>query len=476
MPTLFSGINMALQALLSHQQSILVTEHNVANANTPGYHRQEAVLAAGIPYPSTRFGSAISAGQMGSGVLVDRIRRFNLEFFDGRLRRELAESKRWETEHTVLQQVEATLAETGDDGLIQKLDAFWSGWQALSSDPSSMSLRADLRDRAVALSQAFNWRASSLIAIRKDQDLAINQRVNDINAISLQVARLNAEISQVKATGNAPNDLLDTRDLLLDRLSELSGAVVHNQDNGEVLVSINGHSLVFGSQALKLTTSRNAENLIEIGWEDGQPFTAQSGELAGLLHARDRVISGQLTALNSLAEQLANRVNQQHQLGYGLNHEPDPDSGPPLVNFFAPPNASSQALNMRVSDEIADLTKIAAGGTANSPGDGNNAIKLVQLQQGLFMNQDTASFNQYYTGKIAEFALDVRGAATRARDKRSVMDSLLTMREAATGVSLDEEAANLIKSQRAYQAAARMMTTIDDMLDRIINGMGLVGR
>ena len=269
MTSLSAGLNVALQALLSNQQAIAVVEHNVANANTKGYHRQEAVLAAGIPYPAPRLEGGTSPGQMGSGVLVDRIRRFNLEFFDGLYRREMAESSRWETEQGVLQQVESTLAETSDDGVITKLDAFWQGWQALSDDPTNQALRADLKEKAVALSDGLNWRAQALMTLRKDQNQAIIQRVDEINDAATQIAKLNAEISKVQAAGDAPNDLLDSRDDLLDRLSEIGGAIANTQENGEVIVYVGQHALVVGSTTFKLqTTVDNANNgLAQISWE-----------------------------------------------------------------------------------------------------------------------------------------------------------------------------------------------------------------
>ncbi len=471
MTSLSSGINVALQALLSNQHAISVIEHNVANANTEGYHRQDAVFAAGIPYPSPRLQGGTSPGQMGSGVLVERIRRFNMEFFDGRYRREMAETNRWETEEGVLQQVEATLSETSDDGVIPKLDAFWQGWRALSDDPTNQALRADLREKAVALSDGLNWRAQSLMTLRKDQNLAIIQRVEEINDAALQVAKLNAEISKVQAAGDAPNDLLDSRDAILDRLSEISGAIANTQENGEVIVYVGQHALVVGSTTFKLqTTVDNANNgLAQITWEqDGLPLDTTRGELAGLLDARDRVIPDQLDALNNLAYNLATQVNNLHSTGYGLNNATG-------LDFFTPFTSPNYALEISVSSDLDDLNNIAASTTTDSPGNGNLAVQLADLREATVMNGNTTTLNAYYTGKVGELGLEVSNAGRRAEDRKTVADSLNTLRESASGVSLDEEAANLVKYQRAYQAATRLLTAFDEMMDRVINGMGLVG-
>jgi flagellar hook-associated protein 1 FlgK len=473
MSTLFSSVNLALRALLTHQQSIQVTEHNVANVNTPGYRRQEAVLTAGLPYPSPQLTGSVFAGQMGTGVMVDLVRRFNMEFYDGRYRRELGETKRWSLEQQVLSQVESTLSETGEDSLVSKMDAFWSGWQALSNDPTNMALRADLKEKANNLVGALNWRANALIQLREDQDLAIQSRVDEINSISGQIAKLNAEIASVKGAGDQPNDLLDNRDQLLDRLAELSGATVNIQENGEANVTIGQHALVIGSRTFSLTTAPDAANfnLTKITWqEDGLDFDASRGELAGLLDARDRVIPARLDALDNVANTLATRVNQLHQTGYGLNNA----HGLDFFDLTGP--TTHHALNIRLSTNLDDLNNIAASTTTDSPGNGNLAGTIARVQEELLMSGNSASITQYYTGKVGEFGLEVSGAETRSRDRQTVVDSLSSMRESATGVSLDEEAANLVKSQRAYQAASRMMTAIDDMLDRVINGMGLVGR
>jgi flagellar hook-associated protein 1 FlgK len=481
MPNLLSGINVALRALLSHQQAIEVIEHNVANANTPGYRRQEAVLTSGIPYPSPGLHSSGGwRGQMGTGVNVNRIRRFNLEFYDGRYRQEVAEYKRWEQQSEVLRQAEISLAETGSDSLISKLDAFWSGWQALSSDPTNQVLRNDLVERSVALSQAINQRAKSLAALRKDQDLAINQRTEEINTLATQVSRLNVEITNVLAAGGQPNDHLDERDRLLDRLAEIGGAVSSQQENGEVLVSLEGHALVVGSKTFQLSTVADPgnDNLLKISWAgDGLPFNPKRGELAGLLEARDDILRDQqLGGLNNLAFALADQVNTLHRTGYSLNGK-TADTPPGYDgNFFeAFSTQGNYALEIQVDQDIlADSANIAAAAANAAPGDGRRATDIFNLQYQIVLNNST--LNGYYTGKIGELGLKIQGATTNARDRKVVSDSLASMAESVGGVSLDEEAANLVKAQRVYQAAARLMTAMDEMLDKVINGMGVVGR
>jgi flagellar hook-associated protein 1 FlgK len=476
MPGLSAGLNLALNALLAHQQAIEVIEHNVANANTPGYHRQEAMLAAGLAYPSPRLAGGTYPGQMGTGVMVTQIRRFNLEFYDTRLRRESAEAKGWETAAQALTQVETMMAENTTDGLLPKLNAFFNGWQALSDDPANMALRADLVERSKALADGFQSRAVNLTALRKDQDLAIRERVNEVNGLTTQVARLNTEIANVKAAGDAPNDLLDQRDQMLNRLSELTGATVNFQENGEALVAVNGHALVFSSTAYQLEVKLDADNM---GWpafkEDGQALQVSRGELFGIKDVRDRVIPQQLADLNTLAYELATQVNTQHQTGFGLT-----PGDTTHRNFFdaipGPPAPTNAALLFKVSSAMDDLRNVAAGTASDAPGDSSNAIALAKLKDQPLMNGGVSTFHQYYTGKVGQLGLEVSTAGTKARDRALVAASMEKLKESAVGVNLDEEAANLMKAQRAFQAATRLVNVMDEMLDRVINGMGVVGR
>jgi flagellar hook-associated protein 1 FlgK len=492
--SLLTTLNTAARSLSAQTKVVEVIQHNVANANTPSFHRQQAVLKAGTPYGDIRFISSTGEGQMGTGVVVEQIKRFNLQFFDGRYRLELGASKQWEAYQGVLQQVEAILAETSQDGLTNKLDAFWSGWQLLNSDPSSLALRADLRDRAVALTNAFSRRAEQLQNSRADLDLTIKDRVEEINSIARQLAELNQEIPRVRALDNEPNDLLDERDRLLDRLSEISGQQAFDQENGENIVSIGGHALVVGTQTFELVTTPDAanENLLRIDWADGQPFTATTGELRGYLDARDQAITDQLDGLNQLAQVMNDQVNALHQDGYSMAYPgglpppypPDPASPytfPAPYNaypFFTIDDPTDQARSFRVSDYIMnDLENIAAAETADSaPGDGNMARQISDLQVAQFViGGDTTTMNQFYTGKIGTLALETQRAERNFKDLGTIVRSLSDQREAVNGVNLDEEATNLMQSQKAYNAAARVLTAIDEMIDRIINSTGRVG-
>jgi len=351
---------------------------------------------------------------------------------------------------------------------VAKLDAFWTGWQALSNDPTNLAVRADLLERGAALAKSINWRAQSLIRIQQDQNSLILQRVNEINTLASKIAALNVEIVAVKSAGSAPNDLMDQRDQLITRLAELSGATAAIQENGEALVSIGGHALVIGATTFKLATTGG--NLATIYWEaDSVAFNPNRGELSGLLQAHDVIIPRILNSLDSLAQNLVSQVNALHASGYAL------DGSTTGLNFFDP--TGTTALSIRLSSSVAGQPqRIAAAQQSNAPADGNNAVALASLRETLVMSGATETFNQYYTRQITEMGIDIQRAEAFARDRLDVAKSLDALKEAVVGVNLDEEAANLIKYQRAFQAATRLVTVMDEMLDKIINGMGVVGR
>lgn len=465
MPTISSGISVALQAVLTHSQVLEITEHNIANASTKGYRRQSAILTTETPNSINGADHGIGAGQRGNGVTIDRIDRFNLAFFDGRYRAVSAEAQSWEAQSGILSHLESILAENSDDGLLPKLDQFWAGWQALSNEPTSTSLRAIVLDDASALATAFNRRATQITQMRSDQNLAVAGNVEEINSLASQIAQLNGNISRVISVGEQPNDLMDKRDLALDRLAELTGAVSSEQKNGEMLVSVGGHVLVMGQDTFKLEVRTNPTDtsVVDAYWNDGQKLTPPSGELKGTLDVRDRVLVDQLTGLNTMSAGLIAQVNTIHSGGYGLNNATG-------LNFFNGTDASSITVNSTL-----DANSIATSSAANQAGNNNIALQITALKTVKGMKAGTATLNDFYNTQITELAVTTKRASDNSYQHGLIVNALGNQRESVVGVSLDEEAANMAKAQKAYQAAARVLTAYDDLLDLVINRMGRVG-
>lgn len=463
MANLLASINVALSALLSQSQATTVYEHNVANVNTPGYHRQYAQITAAPSVTLTNSYYGTGMGQMGTGVLVTAINRYAVDFYDTRYRLENQQASKWSTERDIVSQLESSMLETSTDGLLPKIDAFFNNWQAAADDPTNTSVRRQLLDSAKELASSINTRYSQIESIRSEQDLTINQSVQEINQIADNIANLNREISRVMSVGNSPNDLLDARDIALDRLSELAGATSFKQDNGEVSVSINGHILVGGHETYPLHTEIDAtnENLTKIVWNDGKDMIPTSGALAGVIEARDTIFEDQRTGLNNLSMMLKEQVNAIHFDGFGLD-------GFNQRDFFTGGDAGHFAVN----DVLEDVSKIALSSASNEPGNNEVGRAIFKLRTTGTMNSDTMTFSQYYNDQVSKLGLTVQRAKTNARDRNLVAEALVSQRESVTGVSLNEEAANIAKAQKAYEAAARVISIIDEMLNTVINGMG----
>jgi flagellar hook-associated protein 1 len=467
MSSLSSGVNLALRALMANQQAIEVIEQNVANSNTPGYRRQSAVMTTGVSYSTAEIDHGKTFGQMGSGVEVDRIQRFSTDFFDGRFRQVTADSKNWNLKGENLKQLEGTLAETSTSGLLPNLDEFWAGWQTLASDPSNISKRQILLDQASALASAFNDRAEKIDAQRVDLNQGVTQRVDEINSLASRIADLNKEISHQGAIGQQANNLLDQRDLILDRMSEIGGAVSYPQANGEVMVSLGGHIILSNQSVFPLSTVlANNGTIRNIVDSEGQAVTPPSGELAGMMDVRDRTLPSQLAGLNQVASTLITAVNNLHASGVGSD-------GVTGRAFFTGNDAASIRVNGTL---LSDPSKVATGKSASDPGDSSIANSIAGLAQTAKIPGTSQTLSQFYNSQVTGLGLDVERAASNATQRQSALTALETQRESVSGVNLDEEAANLVKYQRAYQAATRMMNAVDEMLDQVINNMGLVGR
>lgn len=463
MTNLLSSINVALSSLLAQEQATTIYEHNVANVNTEGYHRQEAQVTAApsVSLSNSYYGTGV--GQMGSGVVVTSIKRYAIDFYDTRYRVANQDAAMWAKEEEIVSTLEATLAETSTDGLLPKIDAFFVEWQAAADDPTNTSVRRELLDSAKELASAINSRYDQVVAIREEQDLTISQRVDEINTLAASICDLNREISRVMSVGDSPNDLLDARDVALDRLSELAGATSFTQANGEVTVSINGHILVGGHESYALHTEMDPdnENLTKIVWNDGREMEPTTGELAGIIEARDTVFNEQRAGLNELAMMLKSEVNALHTTGYGL----DDSTG---LDFFE----GTDAGNFTVNAVLDDVEKIAISSVQGEVGNNEIARSIYALRSTATMNSDTATFYQYYNDQVSKLGLTVKRATSNATDRSLVANALDTQRASVAGVDLNEEAANIVKSQKAYEAAARLVSTLDEMLDTIINGMG----
>lgn len=491
MRSTFFGIQTGLRGLMAQQRALDTTGHNITNANTPGYSRQVTNLTTTSPYTMPSFNRPATAGQIGTGVTAEAVERMRSAFLDDQIRNESETLGYWAAQAETLIQVEGIFGEPSNSGLRNALDAFWKSMEDLSLHPESMPIRAIVRQRGVELADMIQHTYRQLSDTQKAVDQAITLKVDEINGIAQQIADLNDQISKAVGVGLRPNDLLDRRDLLITKLSKMVNISTFNGDNGSITVNIGGMSLVAGERAYKLTTVQNPlnNNLVDVRWVDFQdpssppdllPVDVTNGELKGMLDVRDVKVAGLVTQLNDLATELITNVNAQHALGYDLNGNLGDGTvvGPPPSSlFFAGTDASDIAVAPLITADDAGLRLIAASSTATGvPGDGGNALRIAQLNQAKIMNGGTATYSEFLGAMVANLGVDSDQAQTMETNQTTLIDHLTKQSESIAGVSLDEEVANMVKFQHGYDAAARVITTMDEMIDVIINRMGVVGR
>lgn len=454
----FFGINIALSSLLAQQRALDVVGHNVANVNTPGYRRQEAVLAPGRPYPPAGGNPVLMGGQWGSGVEVEMIRRAQNAYLDLQARTVRQDTAQWEAAHAALQEVESIIAQTSDSDLGALLDHFWNAWQDLSANPEELSARVNVRQQGIALTEAMRRTVAELRDSQAGIDLVLAGKVEEVNRLAAETASLNRQIAAAQAEGKQPNDLLDRRDQALSQLSELIGITAYATDRGDVIVNVGARPLVQGGESYAIEAATRADGHIELRWqEDGAQLNLQSGEMLGMISVRDTAIPGYLAQLDALATNLISAVNALHQTGYGLD-------GSTGINFFTP---GASAADLEVSAEVlADARAVAAASAASAPGDGSLALQIAQVRDQALVGGLT--LNEAFRSLATDVAAATRNAADTLAAKQLSLEQVTARQQSLYGVSLDEEMTNMIAYQHAYAAAARLMATLDEMLSTLI--------
>ena len=363
-------MEIARRALFTQQQSLDITAHNIANADTKGYSRQVGIHSATYPGLSYSLNRPTYAGLMGTGVEIQEIRRMRDSFIDSDFRDENQISGEWETKSELLQNIEYIFNEPSDTGIRTVLDEFWNSFQELSKTPESTAARSLVYQRGISLSETINHTYSQLNKLQTQVNESIEIKVRGINSLSSQIADLNDLIHKVEAAGDNANDLRDKRDLLADELSKIVRIHVNEDNRGMYTVSVSGAALVIGTESSPLEFDVNdiSDNIMfkDMGYE----LIPNGGELKGLFNARDIIIPQYLNKLEQMAGRLIVEVNAIHKNGYSLGADEKCD-----LEFFAIPSGDNSLI--AVNPVLADVEKIAAATEPDAPGDGSNALKIV---------------------------------------------------------------------------------------------------
>jgi flagellar hook-associated protein 1 FlgK len=458
MSDIYGIMSVAGQALLAQQQAISVTGHNIANVNTPGYSRQQVVMETNTPLDS-------SIGPMGTGVSVVAIERIYDRFLSAQINNESQGLGRWDAQKGAVELVEMIFNETDGSGLSLAMSKFWDAWQSLASNPAGNTERHILVTASQVLATTFNQFNSDLSQTQQNLDLAIQGTVADVNRLSQQLADLNSKIISSEAGSLNANDYRDQRELVLKKLSDLIDINTFEDANGAISALVaNGRPLVSSGQFWQLSTETNVAGLQDVVWVDdaGNPtnITADisGGRLKGFLEVRDGVIDDYTNRLDTLAQTLMTDVNTLHQAGFALD-------GSAGEVFFAGTGARDMEVNPNI---VGDLDLVAAAADfLTVPGDSRIAIDIADLQYQLNMG-GTQSYNDYYSAIVRDVGNEVLKSEASYSHQSDMVTQLENQRESVSGVSLDEEMINLIKFQNAYTAAARLITTADEMMETVL--------
>ena len=525
------GLETAKRGINTQQTALYTISHNIANANTDGYTRQRVNFSTTTPYPGTGMNRPGIPGQIGTGVEAGTIERVRESFLDLQYRLENNKFGYYSTLSSALSKMEDIMNEPSNSGLSNVMDKFWSALQDLANHTENTGAREVVATTGKMVADTFNYYYNSLNRIKNDLGTEINVTVKEINTLISQINELNEQIARVEPHGQLPNDLYDKRDLLVDQLSGLVNIKVTNvvpKNYGRALPTATGLYQIELVQADGSSYSPIAR-LINVDYSSGRSSANEmkvvdefnysdplrgnvsyvmvgnqklehadfSGKLAGLIESygyldQDGSVKGHypeiMENLNKLTEAFAKEFNHVHRSGFDLNGQ----AGEDFFIFDANNPAGSITVNSYI---LEDSARIAAGKNPGESGDNENAKRLAAIKSKDFNQYEyikqldangnpketlpkglSGSFDSYYAGIIGNMGVKSQSFRKDMENTQVLVDSVQYNRQSVSGVSLDEEMTNMISFQHAYNASARMITVIDEMLDKIINGMGVVGR
>ncbi len=433
-PTL-QGLQTALSGLLADQQAIDVTGQNITNANTPGYSRQVVQLQTNDPMRIAALAPGTGAGgQLGTGVMVTGYTRIRASYLDAEYRNQSSALGATAAEAEALTQAQGSFDEPSSAGLSTQLSEFFSAWSSLANLPSSEAAKVAVVGKGEQVANTLKTLSSQLQTIEEQvgkQYEVIAGPSGEVQSYATQIAQLNEQIKLSLVARQQPNDLEDRRDLLLDKLSELGDVTVAKEADGTDTVSFGGA----------------AEPLVQGGathWP--QTLSASSGGKLGALlslSSPEGKLAGYRSALDEVAAKLASSVNELHT----------------STPFFSGTTAASIAVAVTPAQ-----VQTAA---ASNPGGNEVALAIAALRGG--------AAEQRYSALVTQIGSDVQNATSEQTNTQTVLSAIGEQRESVSGVSLDEEMTNLVTFQRGYEASARALSSMDEMLDTLINHTGAVG-
>jgi len=553
---LLGSLYIGSKSLAAQLAAMRVIGHNIANANTEGYTRQELILQTSIPDMSP-------VGPIGSGVEAAAIRRMRDSFVEARLRTGMETLARWEKKYEVLSDLEVVFAEPTDDGLSAAMTEFWNRWRDLAGNPEEHGLRASVIEQGATLANTFQYVYNDLRQLRENLDESLSLSVMQANTYIRQIAALNEQIVSAELSGDVAPDLRDQRQLLVQELSTIMDVDIDDSEAANLCVRSHGERVVDGPHYMQLELQYNVDTQMQdVRWAGTQaPLTVEGGSLYSILEGRDTIVPAYMDDLSQLAQDLILAVNRVHSSGRGsidfsaitslcgvnntavslaniaetgLAVAPTSGSFQIIVTdssgqaqtttisvldgvtdsldalalrinsldhisatisegkltvsaesgyTFGFANDTSSVLaalgintffsgsgadDISVAPGVAADARLVAAGLSLDAGDGDNASAIAELEYSLTVGSGRWSFSDFYRDMVTGLGVSVQETGRFVAGQENVVNQIADRRASISGVSVDEEAANIIKYQRAYEASAQFIAAVNEMIEYML--------
>ena len=471
-----SSMEIGKRALMVNQFGLDVTSNNISNVNTEGYSRRSMSVSEALPRYTT-------SGYIGTGAMVEKMRSYREEFFDAEIRKSLAQKAGFASDENVLSRVEAVLAEPTDAGMGEVVSDFLNEFETLSQKPENIAERDYVVSLAQTMTQRFNTTAQSLADSRNEIKNSLVSNMKIANQNIEKIASLNKQIVATKSqTGADTQTFIDQRETAIEELSKTLGVATTHEDNSSTNVYVNGINIITGSvysslelqetvapgtgeRSLSIVKKDNMNNVINEITPVAGEFTSQIKHYNVTLDNADSSDGFSISKeLDNYAQAVATKVNSILQTGYGLN-----ESTPSGRVLFTPVLGKVTASSIGVNQELLDdSSRLAISNAPNEPGNNTLAIKIADLTKDeTFLNSMSPS--EYYSTFLGRVGGASKEATTASKTTGLVSDQLTNQREATIGVNMDEEAVNLIKYQKGFEASSRIINTMSEILSTIVH-------
>lgn len=453
MSGLFGSLSVALSGLSVSQQELETSSNNVANANTAGYSRETAVTEPGDPV-------VLGGLSLGTGVVLEKIESLRDPILEIQLNQETQQNSSLNTQLAELQQMQTQFS-SSTSGIGADISNFFNSLSQLSPDPSNLALRQSVLTAAGNVATDFNNAASSLETQSSNLNLSVVEDVSQVNSLTSQIANIDQQISTLENANEDAGTLVDQQTNLVRQLSGLVDVqVIQTGQGGIELTTSNGTALVSGGQSFALSTAVGTGGAQQV-MAGAQNITSAlaGGSLAGTIQIRDQEIPGVMSQLDQLAAGLSSALNTANQQGFDLN-------GNAGGNLFTTPPAGGTGAAAAMQVAITDPSLIAAS-SDGTPGSNGNLANLSAVANQTVANGQTPI--DAYSNLVFQVGSTTSNTSADADASSQILQQLQDQRGSESGVSLDEEASNMVQYQTAYQASARVVTTINALLADAVN-------